>query len=81
MEGIDLDQLMTQENDCEILTNKRPTKAPKKKRALRCTVDFVHLSSLANCYNHRFMFYSQNKKMSHNLYLTMFGKLFMEITN
>jgi hypothetical protein len=30
MEGIDLDQFMTQKNDCEILANKRPTKALQK---------------------------------------------------
>jgi len=58
MEGIDLDQLMTQESDCEILVNKRPTKALQKKKALKCIVDFVHLNSLTISYNHHFMLYS-----------------------
>jgi hypothetical protein len=34
MEGIDLDQLMTQESDCEILVSKRPLKVPEKKKLL-----------------------------------------------
>ncbi len=62
MEGIDLDQFKAQENDCEILASKRPTNALETEKALRCIMDSVHLSSLANCYNHHFMFYSRNKK-------------------
>jgi len=52
MEGIDLDQFMTQESDCEILVNKRPTKALQKEKAPRCIVDSIHLSSLTNSYKH-----------------------------
>jgi hypothetical protein len=61
MEGIDLNQLMTQESDCEIFASKRPSKVPAKKTS-RCIVDFVHLSSLANSYNHHFVLYSWNTK-------------------
>jgi hypothetical protein len=37
MEGIDLNQLMTQESDCEILASKKPSKVPKK-RNLECAL-------------------------------------------
>jgi hypothetical protein len=62
MEGIDFDELMTQESDCEILANKRPTKAPRKEKALKCIMDFVHVSSLAKSYNHHFMLYNWDRK-------------------
>jgi hypothetical protein len=62
MEGIDFDQLITRESDCEILPIKRPTKAPRKEKALKCIMDFVHLSSLTSSYNHHFMFYGQDIK-------------------
>jgi hypothetical protein len=52
MEGIDLDQFMTQENDCEILTSKTLTMTLWKEKAPRCIVDSVHLNPLANSYKH-----------------------------
>jgi hypothetical protein len=52
MEGIDLDQCMTQENDCEILASKTPTTTLRKEKGPRCIVDSVHLNSLANSYKH-----------------------------
>jgi len=52
MEGIDLDQFMTQENDYEILASKMPTTTFQKEKAPRCIVDSVHLNSLANFYKH-----------------------------
>jgi hypothetical protein len=58
LEGINLDQLMTQESDCEIMVNKRPTKAFWKEKSMRCIVDSIHLSSLASSYNHHFKLYS-----------------------
>jgi hypothetical protein len=62
LKGIDLDQLMTQESDCEIMVNKRPTKALWKEKSLRCILDYIHLNSLASSYNHHSMFYSQGRK-------------------
>jgi hypothetical protein len=75
MEGIDLDQLMTQESNCQILVNKKPTKALWKKKALRCIVDFVHLNSLAISYNHHFMLYSWHRKNVTQLVLSHVWKI------
>jgi hypothetical protein len=57
-----LTPLMTQENDCEILDSKRPTKELHKKKALRCIVDSFHLTYLISSYNHHFMLYSHDRK-------------------
>jgi len=42
MEGIDLNQLMTQESDCEILASKRPLKVPIN-RNLECALWILYI--------------------------------------
>lgn len=58
VEGFDLDPLMTQHNDYEILTSRRPTKAPRKDKAPRCIMDYFHLRDLISSYNRHSMFYN-----------------------
>jgi hypothetical protein len=48
MEGFDPNPSMTQDNDCGIMASERSIKAPQKKKALRCIVDFLYLSCLTN---------------------------------
>ncbi len=58
VEGFGLDPLVTQHNDYEILTSKRPTKAPHKDKTPRYIVDYFHLKYLTSSYNYHFMLYN-----------------------
>ncbi len=62
VEGFNLDPLMTQHNDYEILTSKRPTRAPQNRKAPRCIVDYFHFRYLSNSYNCHSMFYIWDRK-------------------
>jgi len=55
MEGFYIDPFTTQQNDCEMLGNKRPTRAPwKRKRSKVHCEFFTQVNCLVSSYNHHF---------------------------
>ncbi len=62
MEGFDTNSFMMENNECELLANKRPTKVRWKEKGMRNIVDSLHLNCMVATYHHHFILYNWNQK-------------------
>jgi hypothetical protein len=66
---------MTLDNKCEVLVDKKLTKAFSKLKGPRCIMESLHINYMANYYIHHFMFYNHHKNYVTQLILTLVWKI------